>query len=78
MADETLGRVELAHRYADLGDVRLHYVEAGEGPLVLLLHGFPQSWFKAQDLGAVDLYALWRENPEVVLAKNPFATCEPG
>ena len=27
-----------------LGDVRLHYVEAGEGPLVVLLHGFPQFW----------------------------------
>ena len=46
MADETLRRVELAHRYADLGDVRLHYVEAGEGPLVLLLHGFPQFWYE--------------------------------
>jgi pimeloyl-ACP methyl ester carboxylesterase len=46
VADETLGRVELEHRYADLGDVRLHYVEAGEGPLVLLLHGFPQFWYE--------------------------------
>ena len=46
MANETLGEVELAHRYADLGDVRLHYVEAGEGPLVLLLHGFPQFWYQ--------------------------------
>ena len=46
MANETLGEVELAHRYADLGDVRLHYVEAGEGPLVLLLHGFPQFWYE--------------------------------
>lgn len=26
---------------ADLGDVRLHYLEAGDGPLVLCLHGFP-------------------------------------
>jgi pimeloyl-ACP methyl ester carboxylesterase len=25
--------------------VRLHYVEAGEGPLVVLLHGFPEFWF---------------------------------
>ncbi len=31
--------------YADLGAVRLHYVEAGEGPLVVLLHGFPEFWF---------------------------------
>jgi epoxide hydrolase 4 len=46
VADETLPRVELARRYADLGNVRLHYVEAGEGPLVLLLHGFPQFWYE--------------------------------
>src|SRR5438067_11972026 len=31
--------------YADLDQVRLHYVEAGEGPLVVLLHGFPDFWF---------------------------------
>ena len=35
----------LREGYADLGDVRLHYVEAGEGPLVVLLHGFPEFWF---------------------------------
>ncbi len=31
--------------YAELEDARLHYVEAGEGPLVVLLHGFPEFWF---------------------------------
>ena len=31
--------------YAELEDVRLHYVEAGEGPLVVLLHGFPDFWY---------------------------------
>ena len=35
----------LRHGYADLPGSRLHYVEAGEGPLVVLLHGFPDFWF---------------------------------
>lgn len=30
------------HRFAELGDVRLHYLDAGAGELVVLLHGFPQ------------------------------------
>ena len=33
------------HDYADLGDVRLHYVTAGQGPAIVLLHGWPQTWF---------------------------------
>jgi pimeloyl-ACP methyl ester carboxylesterase len=36
---------DLRHGYADLSGSRLHYVEAGEGPLVVLLHGFPEFWF---------------------------------
>ncbi len=33
------------HHYVDLDQVRLHYVELGHGPLVILLHGFPESWY---------------------------------
>ncbi|MGH9942199.1 MAG: alpha/beta fold hydrolase [Pyrinomonadaceae bacterium] len=34
------------HGYAQAGDVRLHYVEHGEGErLVVLLHGFPECWY---------------------------------
>ncbi len=37
---------QLRHADADVGGgVRLHYVEAGEGPLVVLLHGFPEFWY---------------------------------
>jgi epoxide hydrolase 4 len=32
-------------RYADVAAVRLHYVTKGTGPLVLLLHGFPECWY---------------------------------
>src|SRR5438045_3753533 len=37
--------IELREGYAEVGDQTLHYVEAGEGPLVVLLHGFPEFWF---------------------------------
>jgi pimeloyl-ACP methyl ester carboxylesterase len=33
------------HRYATVNDVRLHYVEYGRGPLIVLLHGFPEYWY---------------------------------
>jgi pimeloyl-ACP methyl ester carboxylesterase len=36
----------LRHGYAQVGSVRLHYVEQGKGgQLVLLLHGFPECWY---------------------------------
>jgi pimeloyl-ACP methyl ester carboxylesterase len=36
----------MEHHHADLGDVRLHYVTAGSGFPVVLLHGWPQSWYE--------------------------------
>jgi pimeloyl-ACP methyl ester carboxylesterase len=35
----------LKHRYADLNGIRLHYVTAGKGKLILFLHGFPEFWY---------------------------------
>jgi pimeloyl-ACP methyl ester carboxylesterase len=35
----------LAHRFVETNGIRMHYVEAGSGPLVALLHGFPESWY---------------------------------
>jgi len=33
-----------SHRYADVNGTRLHYVIGGEGPAVVLLHGWPYTW----------------------------------
>src|SRR5947207_13947436 len=31
--------------HASINGVSLHYVEAGDGPLIVLLHGFPEFWY---------------------------------
>lgn len=40
----------LRHEWANLGDVRLHYVTGGEGPPVVFLHGWPQTWYMWRDV----------------------------
>lgn len=44
------------HRFVSANGARFHVAEAGEGPLVLLLHGFPQTWWcwRAQLVGLAD------------------------
>src|SRR3954465_4394684 len=51
---------DLEHRYANVGEVlndahrtsalKLHYVIAGEGDPVLLIHGFPQTWYEWRNI----------------------------
>lgn len=36
----------IAHHYAHLGEVTLHYVTAGRGEPLVLLHGWPQTWYE--------------------------------
>ncbi len=37
--------VELAHHRLEANGLKQHYVEAGSGPPVILLHGFPETWY---------------------------------
>lgn len=36
----------LKHEYADVNGVRLHYVTAGTGKLIMFVHGFPEFWYE--------------------------------
>ena len=50
------------HRDISANGVRLHAAEAGDGPLVLLLHGFPQFWWtwrsQLTDLAAAGFHVV--------------------
>src|SRR5258708_13317560 len=35
----------LTHHTEQVGSIRMHYVSQGAGPLVVLLHGFPEFWW---------------------------------
>ena len=47
--------VTAAHHTAQVNGTRLHYVTAGEGPPVMLLHGWPQTWYEWRHV--IDLLA---------------------
>jgi epoxide hydrolase A/B len=36
---------ELSPGFLEVNGIEVHYVEAGDGPLVVLCHGFPESWY---------------------------------
>src|SRR5579859_278592 len=36
---------DIQHRFVETNGIRMHVAETGSGPLVLLLHGFPESWY---------------------------------
>ena len=36
---------EITHGYADNNGIKIHYVKTGQGPLVVMIHGFPDYWY---------------------------------
>ena len=36
---------EITHRFVETNGIRMHIAEAGSGPLVVMCHGFPESWY---------------------------------
>ncbi|MCB2379936.1 alpha/beta hydrolase [Hymenobacter sp. BT635] len=55
---------DLEHHYVETNGIRLHVVQCGpvDGPLVVLLHGFPEFWYawhKQVDALAAAGYRVW-------------------
>src|SRR5437763_12117129 len=40
-----MSATELRHQTLSANGIRIHAVEQGSGPAVLLVHGFPESWY---------------------------------
>jgi pimeloyl-ACP methyl ester carboxylesterase len=51
---------QVEHHYVENGAVPIHYVSAGEGPLVVFLHGFPDFWYswRHQMAGLMDQFRV--------------------
>src|SRR5207244_8600949 len=41
----TMNLDQVKHEYVQVNGIRYHYAEAGTGPLVLMVHGFPELWY---------------------------------
>ena len=47
LAADIEARVE--HGYADSNGVKIHYASLGKGPLMVMIHGFPDFWYTWRD-----------------------------
>ena len=36
---------EISHRTVETNGIKVHIAEAGSGPMVLFIHGWPESWY---------------------------------
>ena len=50
----------VTHGYADSNGVKIHYAKMGSGPLVVMIHGFPDYWYtwRSQMEGLADRFTV--------------------
>ena len=62
MTTGTYGQIlsQVEHIYVDNNGVKIHYVSLGEGPLVVMIHGFPGFWYtwRHQMQGLTDQFRI--------------------
>jgi len=45
----SLSGIKVEHHYADHDGVKIHYAAVGSGPLIVMVHGFPDFWYTWRD-----------------------------
>lgn len=75
---------EITHRFVTTNGIKMHIAECGSGPLVLLLHGFPELWYtwrhQLPALAAAGFHAVamdqrgygQTDQPEAIIDYNMF------
>jgi pimeloyl-ACP methyl ester carboxylesterase len=68
------------HRFAEVNGIRMHFVDEGKGPLVILLHGFPFLWYlwrhQIRALAAAGYRVVAPERSSTGLSRsNPLSFC---
>lgn len=60
-----INSAEIIHGYAENHGVKIHFAETGEGPLVVMIHGFPDFWYtwRHQMDGLKDSYRVVAIDP---------------
>jgi pimeloyl-ACP methyl ester carboxylesterase len=70
-----------AGRYVDIGELRLHAVVGGDGPPLLLIHGWPQNWYAWRMLMpalARDFQVIAPDQRGIGLSDKPSNGYDPG
>jgi pimeloyl-ACP methyl ester carboxylesterase len=51
---------KVEHGYVDSNGVKIHYATMGKGPLLVMIHGFPDFWYswRAQMAGLAENYQV--------------------
>jgi epoxide hydrolase 4 len=66
-ADSDLDK-RVEHGYADSGGVKIHYASLGKGPLVVMIHGFPDYWYTWRD----QMKALSKDHQVVAIDQRGY------
>ncbi len=59
---------KVKHDYATNGDVRIHYAHLGQGPLMVMIHGFPDYWLTWRD----QMEALAKDHEVVAIDQRGY------